>query len=87
MILAARHRKDVLSIRQNDEAGLLSHQEFLDNYATTSVAERVAGQHIGHCGLGLLERFCHDHAFARCESVRLDHDRSPLLAQVGQRGL
>ena len=84
VILAGGHGQHVLAVDHDDKAGFFAVEKLLDHHPAAGVAKGVAGQHIGHGVLGLLQRLGHDNALARRQAVGLDHDGCALFAQVGQ---
>ena len=85
VILRRRERNDLTAAHNTDEARFLAGEKLLDHDPAARVSERTAGEHRVDGGERLRYRLRDDHALARREAVRLDHDRRSMLANVGAR--
>ena len=87
VVLAGRHRQRGVAIGDNDVAGFLAFEEFLDDDARPGIAQGLRAEHVVQGLFGIAKGQCHDDALAGSESVRLDHDRRADLAHVSQSRL
>ena len=84
VVLARTHGTHGLAISEGQKRALGTGHHLLDDHRGTGLAERTvkAG---AHGVLGLRELGRHDHALAGSQAVGLDHERSTLIAHVGER--
>ena len=75
----------MLSVGDDDKAGFLAIEEFLDHHARRRIAEGLLAEHVVECGFGFGQRHRDDDTLAGSEAVGLDDDRRALLANVRQR--
>ncbi len=83
VVLARGERKRVVAVAHDDEARFLADETFLDHDPRARVAH--AGREVQGVDriVRLRDRGCDDHALARGEPVRLDHDGRTLLRDIG----
>ena len=87
VVLRRRHRQRGHAIHHRDETGFLAVQEFLDDDARAGIAERVAVEHVAHCGFGFVQGHRHDHALAGGQAIGLHDDGRAFLPDVSERGI
>ena len=73
----------VIAIGEHEHGALNATQIFLDDHAATGIAEHAA-QHLAQLLLCLVERRQDEHAFARAETIGLQHVGSLKRFQEGQ---
>ena len=85
VILRRADRQDRRAIDQYEKAGLLAFHELLNHHLGPG-GPKCAAQHVVDCGVGLRQRHRHDHAFARGQPIRLDHNRCACGRDIGMGG-
>ena len=86
VILRAAHRQHSLAIAEHKKRGFLSFHE-LFNHDFCACAAKFAREHVIHGGIGCLDIFGDNHAFARGQAIGLYHDWCPLRGDIGFRAL
>ena len=82
MVLAGGHRQNVFAVHHHDEAGFFARQIIFNHHAAAGAAHFVAQQHIVNRGVCFVQGRGHYHAFARRQTVGLNHNRRAFLADV-----
>ncbi len=82
MVLRRRQRQRIVAVAQHEERGFLAGQEFFDHRLRTGRAEAAAEHHVDSV-FRLRNGHRHHDALAGGKPVRLDHDRSPHLPDIG----
>ena len=85
VILRAGERQRMLAVGENEEAGFLAGEKFLDHDLRAGIAE-PAGEHHVDGGFRFRNGLCDHDAFAGGETIGLHHDRRALRADVGLGG-
>ncbi len=85
MILGGRQQLEGAAIDQRHHRGFLAYQAFLDHHPGPRAPEDPCLHDVGDRLVSLLQRVGHDHALARRQPVRLDHDRRAHFSEVGAR--
>ena len=83
VILRNRHRPEVGAVHEAHQREFLSFEEVFDNHFGTGVTETVIDENIFQSGNGGFLIHRNGHAFARSQTVSLDHDRGTMFAHVG----
>ena len=87
VILAGRHRQNVLAVNHHDKARFFAVEELFNHDAVARVAKGVTRQHILHGGFRFFEGHRHDNAFPGSQAVGFDHDGRAFFTQVSQSRL
>ncbi len=84
VILTGGHRQHVLAIDHDDEARLFTLQKLLNHHPGARFAKGIAGEHVAHRVFRFLQGHGDNHPLARRQTIGLDDDGSPLLAQISE---
>ena len=82
MILAGGKWQYILTIRHDDEAGLLSLQEFLNDDPRASVSHFICNQHRIHSVMCFCHRHCNHDSLTSSQTIGLNDDGGTHLIDI-----
>ncbi|SKZ63133.1 Uncharacterised protein [Mycobacteroides abscessus subsp. abscessus] len=74
MVLRCCHWQDVVTINHTNERCFFTSKKLFNHNTRTCITKFVACQHVINCCKSFFICHCHDHAFTRSKTIRLDHD-------------